>query len=127
METLGRLSGSQIQKVLGDLSAGDAKEAWLAAQEQGSFQSFAVCNSCHLGFEAWTEVFGLLGGTFGHDSLSKVPPLVLLLWVLDISSIELGDELLFCDHVHDMKSGCCSEQLDLTGNCSCEGSYMVRV
>ena len=45
METVGRLSGSQIQKVLGDLSVGDAEEAWLAAQKQGSFQLLAVGNA----------------------------------------------------------------------------------
>ena len=127
LETLGRLSVSQIQNVLCDLLAGDAKEAWLASQKQGSFQSLAVCNSCHLGFVAWKEFYGLLWGTSGHDPLSRVPPLVSLLWVLDISSIELGDELLFWDHVRDMKSGCCLEQLDLAENCSCEGSYVVRV
>ena len=37
LETLGRLSVSQIQNVLRDLLVGDAKEVWLAAQKQGLF------------------------------------------------------------------------------------------
>ena len=54
---------SQIQNVLRDLLAGDAKEVWLAAQKQGLCQLLAVRNSCRLGCVALMEVDGLLGGT----------------------------------------------------------------
>ena len=128
LETMGRLSVSQTQNVPGDLPADDAKEAWLAAHKQGSFQSFAVRNSPHLGFVAWKGFFGLLGRTPGRNLSARVPPLASLR-VLDISGNELGDEL--CSYVLgrvlDVNSGCCLEQLDLSGNCIREGSCVVRV
>ena len=60
---------SQIQNVLHDLLAGDANEAWLAAQKQGLCQLLAVRNSCHLCCVALMEVDGLLGGTLSLSSM----------------------------------------------------------
>ena len=57
-----------------------------------------VRNAPHLDVVARKEFFGLLGRMPGCKPLSRAPPLALL-WVLDISGNEAGDEL--CSYVLD--------------------------
>ena len=47
LETVGRLSVSRTQNVLGDLSVGDGKEVWLTVQKTGfvSIVCSAQCSS----------------------------------------------------------------------------------
>ena len=88
-----------------------------------------VHNVPHLDVVAWMEFFGLLGRMLlGCNPLSRAPSLALLR-VLDISSDELGDKWCYyvLDCVLDTYLGCCLEQLNLSGNCSCDGLWVVRV
>lgn len=121
LETMGRLSERSRED-------GDGKDAAQFGQKKGSFQSFAIRNSPHLGSEAWNKFFDLLGRSPARSSALKSHPLASLR-VLDLSGNELGD--LSCsimlEHALDSNSGCCLEQLDLSRNSIRQGEHVARV
>lgn len=121
LETMGRLSASQVK------AQGDEKDLSQLAQRQGSFQSFAILNSPHLGAEAWSRFFDLLGRSPDRSSL-KAHPLDSLR-VLDLSGNNLGDSP--CASVLTLaltkESGCHLQKLDLSKNAIRQGSRVAKV
>lgn len=128
LETLGRLStlsGSQSSA-----STMDERNLSQLGQQQGSFESFAILNSPHLGPKAWKEFFGLLGRSPSPDRSSslKSHPLETLR-ILDVSGNSLGDAMCASVLARALseKSGCRLEQLNLAGNEIRQGKDVAKV
>lgn len=121
-----------ILDTMGKLSAGqdDSKDVspLTMGHSQGKFSGLCIRNSPQINRDMWSTFFQTLG-KFGpakrHLSSSPLSSLK----ILDLSGNKMGDEAaaLVLELVHDKDSGCCLEQLDLSGNRIGRGTNVVRV
>ena len=123
LETMGRLSaGRESFSVQQDRSH-------YGATSQGRFWFFAIRRSPKIQETSWISFFNLLGRANPSASTSLTQTPLSSLKVLDLSGNQLGDDL--CASVlamaHDNESGCCLEQLDLSGNRILAGTAVLRV
>jgi hypothetical protein len=124
LETMGRLSSVQDghddeRSTISEISVG---------QSQGKFGCLNIRNSPQISRESWSSFFQMLG-KLGPAKRNPVPPPLSSLKILDLSGNKLGDEAaaMVLELVHDKDSGCCLEQLDLSGNRIGRGTNVIRV
>jgi len=130
IETMGKLSSDQAAKAssTGGYSSRCGRDTGSTAQTQGKFWSFAISSSPRVSSGVWYSFFGLLGGGNSLPKKAASTPLSSLK-ILDLSYNDLGDETssLLLEMIHDPESGCCLEQLDLSGNRIQQGERVYKV
>jgi hypothetical protein len=122
LETVGKLSSghdAQDSPILNDTDSGQQRRRSSIEQQQtqGKFTFFGLSGSSGVSTETWMSFIRLLGQV-GPSTRGPTSTPLSSLKSLDFSGNGLGDDICasILELVHDADSGCCIEELDLSGN-----------